>query len=211
MAADGNQAQKETNNSFGLPKATFKPLEPTGSSNWLKITAIIVVIVLIIGAGVVYWLFKRSSSSYNDFMAKMLRKQQVEQEQSIQGDLENTSDDLMENADKQAGDFIEDLRNKALNEAQSLLEEQNKGFVQEIGEPQGQYYVIIASYIDRDLAMDYGKKLLKQHPNITLISPAKGKHFYRLAIDQGATFQEASEKATVLKADYGDQLWVLKY
>jgi hypothetical protein len=215
MAADGNQAQKQTNNSFGLPKATFKPLEPTGSSNWLKITAIIVVIVLIIGAGVVYWLFKRSSSSYNDFMAKILKKQQVEQEQSIneslQGDLEDTPDDLMENANKQAGDFIEGLRNKELNEAQSLLEEQSKGFVQEVQVPQGQYYVIIASYIDRDLAMDYGKKLLKKHPNITLISPTKGKHFYRLAVEQAATFQEASEKATILKADYGDQLWVLKY
>jgi Sec-independent protein translocase protein TatA len=210
MAADGNQAQKETNNSFGLPRATFKPIEPTGSSNWLKITAIIVVIVLIIGAGVVYWLFKRSSSSYNDFMAKMLKKQ-VEQEQStnesLQGDLENASDDLMGNIDKQAGDFIEDLRNKD----QSLLEEPSKGFVQEIQAPQGQYYVIIASYIDRDLGMDYGKKLLKRHPYITLISPAKGKHFYRLAIDQGATFAAASEKVAALKADYGDQLWVLKY
>jgi Sec-independent protein translocase protein TatA len=204
MAADGNQAQKETNNSFGLPRATFKPIEPTGSSNWLKITAIIVVIVLIIGAGVVYWLFKRSSSSYNDFMAKMLKKQ-VEQEQStnesLQGDLETNPDNLMEDAEKQARDLKD----------QSLLEEPSKGFVQEIQAPQGQYYVIIASYIDRDLGMDYGKKLLKRHPYITLISPAKGKHFYRLAIDQGATFAAASEKVAALKADYGDQLWVLKY
>jgi hypothetical protein len=92
-----------------------------------------------------------------------------------------------------------------------LLEEPSKGFVQEIQAPQGQYYVIIASYIDRDLGMDYGKKLLKRHPYITLISPAKGKHFYRLAIDQGATFAAASEKVAALKADYGDQLWVLKY
>jgi hypothetical protein len=200
MAAEGNQNQKENSNSFGLPKATFKPIETTRSSNWLKITAIIAVIVLIIGAGVVYWLFKRSSSSYNDFISKNLKKQEEEQLAPVEPIEEDFADELLETTEQQAEGVIEDLRKEKFVQ----------GTIQEIQGPQGIYYVIIASYIDRDLAMDHAKKLIKQHPYVALLSPAKGKHFYRLAIEQGETVKEAQDKALALKGDYGD-LWVTKY
>lgn len=210
MAADGNQAQKENNNNFGLPKATFKPIEPTGSSNWLRITAIIAIMVLIIGAGVVYWLFKRSSSSYNDFISKTLKKQQLEEELIRDVSEEDLEDELLEAPEQQAIDFIEDFRKDELAQ-ENPSASTTKGAIAQIQHPQGLYYIIVASYIDKDLAMDYGKKLLKEHPYIALLAPTKGKHFYRLAIEQGATLEEAKYKAATLKADFGDQLWILKY
>ena len=103
MATQANQPQRETNNDFGLPKAEFKPIEPGGSNRWLKITAIIVGIVFIIGAGIVYWLFQRSSPTTNNFMSNTLKNYQ---------EVENFPDDELKETDKMSDDFIDNLKKK---------------------------------------------------------------------------------------------------
>ncbi len=204
MAVEGNKTQKESNNNFGLPKATLNPIEPRRSKKWLKITAIIAVMVLILGAGIVYWLFKTSSSLYNDFLAKALKKQTEETKPTSQ---DNLVEDITERLIKEAEDL--DRAKNAASDQEGLLNLDQRP-IPEISAPQGYYYVIVGSYIDKDLATDYAKKLPKQL-TLTLIAPPKGRHFFRLAIDQATSFEEAKQKADSLKEAYGEQLWVLKY
>ena len=221
MAPEGNQIQKENNNSFGLPKATFKPIEPNKSNTWLRITAIIAVIVILIGAGVIYWLFKRSSS--DSFMANALKNRQKEEiqhslDKELQ-DLDEVSDEFTEELATPSADFEEHLKQEATHQqAQAPLQDHHRakadaahGAIREVTAPQGCYYVVISSYIDKDLAMDYAKKLVKQGEQLTIIAPAQGKYFFRLAVDQKPTLQEASQRAAALKDTYGSNIWVLKY
>jgi hypothetical protein len=211
MAADG---QKGNHNNFGLPNTTFKPIEPSKTSNWLKITAIIVLMVLIMGAGMFYWLFTRSSSSYHDFVSKNLKKlstaieEQPLQNSYTQGELDQTGSGLAHHAGRD--NLTEFLPQEEVQTSQAIPSTKTRT-IKEIDAPQGVYHVIIASYIDRDLAMDYGKKLLQKQAYVALIAPSKQKYFYRLAIEQGATEKEALAKAAVLKETYGSQLWVMKY
>ena len=209
MATQANQPQREANNDFGLPKAEFKPI-PGGSNRWLKITATIVGIVLMIGVGIVYWLFQRSSPITNNFMPNTLKDYQ---------EAENFPDDELKETDEMSDDLIENLRSEESGTEKPAPEERTKlaeattevAPITRVNAPQGLYYIVVASYIDIDLAMDYAKQLAKQGAYVKLIEPQKGKHFFRVAIEQEATFQGASEKAEELKYSYGAQIWVLKY
>jgi len=85
------------------------------------------------------------------------------------------------------------------------------GEVRTITERTQRYYVIISSSIDGDLAMDLAKELAEQGNSPSIIPPYGDKIYYRLAIDDRGSFQEAQTRADELKADHGDGLWVLKY
>ena len=85
------------------------------------------------------------------------------------------------------------------------------GEVRTITERTSRYYIIISSSIDGDLAMDMGKKLAEAGKSPVIIPPYGGKIYYRLAVEDHATFNEAQSRADELKAEMGDGLWVLKY
>ncbi|MCC5930017.1 MAG: SPOR domain-containing protein [Cyclobacteriaceae bacterium] len=75
----------------------------------------------------------------------------------------------------------------------------------------GKYYIIIGSFIDVDLATDYGKKLAKDNVGSAILAPRGNAKFHRLAIADFASENEASAKAEELKAKYGPDVWVVKY
>ena len=85
------------------------------------------------------------------------------------------------------------------------------GEVRTITERTQRYYVIISSSIDGDLAMDLAQELAEQGNSPSIIPPYGDKIYYRLAIDDRGSFQEAQSRADELKTDLGDGLWVLKY
>jgi len=205
MATPANQPQKETNHDFGLPKTEFKPIAPRGSHKWLKITAIVMGIVLVVGVGVVYWLFQRSPSA-NNFIANTLKTHPKEI---------TPADEKPEELDDALSNFNDQelvTEKPEFNEpTQPVAIAPEPASIVRLSVPQGLYYVVVASYIDVDLAMDYAKQLVKKGVQVRIIEPTKGKHFFRVAIAQGNTFREASEKAEELKALYGKQVWVLRY
>lgn len=85
------------------------------------------------------------------------------------------------------------------------------GEVTQLSSPTGRYYVIIASFIDDDLAMDYGKKLAKQGVGTSLLYPKSEKGFYRLAVADFTSLKEATLKSEELKSTYGNDVWVIRY
>lgn len=205
-----DQSQQEANNNFGLPKAEFKPIEISKSNKWLKITATIVGIVLMVGVGVVYWLFQRSSPAAS-LTASQLKNSQEKplpvDEPAEFKEVHETSDDFVEHASSSERMDI----NTPLAEESAPKEYPEPAPITRVSAPQGLYHVVVASYIDLDLATDYAKQLIKQGAHVKILEPRKGKHFFYVAVEQGASFQEASEKAVELKPLYGAQTWVLRY
>jgi len=85
------------------------------------------------------------------------------------------------------------------------------GQVVQLSQPTGRYYVIIASFIDDDLAMDYGNKLAKQGVGSTILNPKTNKGFFRLAVADFVNLKDAALEAERLKSTYGQDVWVIKY
>lgn len=82
-----------------------------------------------------------------------------------------------------------------------------------ISSPTGRSYIIVASFVDEDLANDFGQKLLNEQGVGTIIIEPFGKTslLHRVAIADYANFQEAMIEVENYKTTYGPETWVLKY
>ncbi len=85
------------------------------------------------------------------------------------------------------------------------------GSISTINARSGLAHVIAGSFIDVDLARDYGNKLAGEGVSTTIIEPYGKVKYYRLSVANYATVGEALENVEQLKAKYGDNIWVLKY
>ena len=80
-----------------------------------------------------------------------------------------------------------------------------------ISERTGRYYIVIESFVDSDMAADYGNELVTNGFSTALLSPQGKRKFHRLTMGDFDSFVNAQEGANKLKAEFGDDLWVLKY
>jgi hypothetical protein len=85
------------------------------------------------------------------------------------------------------------------------------GTIESLSASTGRFYVIAASSIDGDLIMDEAKRKAAAGISTKIIPPFGKWKFYRLTISDFDTFALAQEKADETKADYGGQLWVMRY
>lgn len=218
MITNTDQPQQEKNEAFGLPQVEFKPIAARGRQ-WFKVTAIIVGIVLTVGAGVVYWFFYHPSTkdSAKDIIATAA--------EHVTGALTSEEDTMHHNTpskyqateqDAKTPQLIQELK---ASEGEANVKEFNasrpdrlrKGTMASINTAQGYYYIVLGSFIDEDLALDYAHRLMQKGVEIALISPPTGQYYFRVAIKQGKTFREANEEAKALKTVYGPNIWVMKY
>ena len=86
------------------------------------------------------------------------------------------------------------------------------GVVETITDATGNYYVIVSSSIDDDLAMDYALKLIReQGVDAKIVAHSTdGLSYYGVALGEYSTWEEASASSNSFSA-YSDQVWVLKY
>lgn len=217
MTTKNNQPQGAQNKDFGLPNTEFSPLE-SGGGPWLKITAIILGFVLIIGAGVIYRFFYYPSvtdapmethATYEAY-ANEVPEGNVDTAEhnapaAYQADKNNTTTSKFSEA-------VEEVSEKATKHLDpSNTTKPEKGTVTRVNTPQGCYYVVVGSFIDDDLAADYAYQLAQKGVHSMLLAPSRGKYFSRVAISKKHTFSDANEKAAALKAIYGTGIWVVKY
>jgi cell division protein FtsN len=81
-----------------------------------------------------------------------------------------------------------------------------------ISEPTGRSYVVVGSFVDDDLAMDYSQQLLAQGIGSRILSPTnRAPLMHRVAVADYDNFQQAMNEITLFRNKYGDQTWVLKY
>lgn len=73
------------------------------------------------------------------------------------------------------------------------------------------YYIVIASFVDEDLAMDYSQQLAAEEKSPTVI-PSFGRAITtRVAIAGYRSLNQAQNEIGNYKGEYGQDIWILKY
>ena len=97
-------------------------------------------------------------------------------------------------------------------EAEEIVEASTaEGTIETISSRTGKYYVVVASAIDGDLAMDYAKKLTGTGNNVKIISPFGNVLFHRVTIANHDTWAAAANNASSFKDQFGQGVWVIRY
>ena len=86
------------------------------------------------------------------------------------------------------------------------------GTVTTISERTGRSFVVVGSFFDADFAQDFGNQLAQNGVSSSVLAPADGRGFHRVAIEGFDTFDEAMSRADELRGgDYGEDVWALKF
>ena len=85
------------------------------------------------------------------------------------------------------------------------------GVISEISQPLDKYYLIVASFLDNDLAFDYAEKLILSGSNVIIIPPFSTSKLTRVALLEYETLDKANIGLDKYKDEFDEQLWVLKY
>jgi len=72
-------------------------------------------------------------------------------------------------------------------------------------------YIIIGSFVDEDLAMDFANKTVTGGSSVKIIRPYGKSKRYRVSIADYPTYGDAASQLDSYKGQYGDQVWALKY
>lgn len=162
---------------------------------------LIILALIIIIAGLGVWYF-----GYYKPEQKAIERARVEEQKKA---------DLQEQREAQ----VRAERERAALE-QAQLEEEARlaaeakpkiGTIETISSRTGRYYVVIASSIDEDLAMDHAKKLSKSGISTSIIEPFGSSKFHRIVVAKRDSWAAAQNEANALKEVYGDGVWVIKY
>lgn len=81
-----------------------------------------------------------------------------------------------------------------------------------ISQPTGRSYIVIASFVDEDMAMDFGNKMLNKGVGVKIIQPTgRSPLLHRVVVADFAVFREAMAEVKRFRSEYGEKSWVLKY
>lgn len=81
-----------------------------------------------------------------------------------------------------------------------------------ISEGTGRSYIVIASFVDADLAQDFSQKMVSQGVGVKIISPTnRSPLLHRVVVADFADFRQAMQEVEQFRAVYGDKAWVLKF
>ncbi|UXP31375.1 SPOR domain-containing protein [Reichenbachiella agarivorans] len=85
------------------------------------------------------------------------------------------------------------------------------GQIEKVSSKTGQSYVIIGSFIDEDLAMDYANKLSADGKGVKIIQPFGDSKRYRVSVADFPSYGDAASQLNSFKDEFGSQVWALKY
>ncbi|MEM8967635.1 MAG: SPOR domain-containing protein [Bacteroidota bacterium] len=84
--------------------------------------------------------------------------------------------------------------------------------IERVTAPTGRTFVVIASFVDYDLAMDFAQKMEADGIGSKILDPTqRAPLIHRVAIADFGTFAEGASNIDAFRAEYGDTAWVLKY
>ncbi len=209
----------ENNSGFGLPEVTMKPLaEATPPKQPVQRTPrrsqknsnTPMIIGLFLGALVIaaaIWWFMNKKKT-DDLVADTDVVEDVMEETTADGAEEITYD-----ADAVIDETVEEVSTteESVATTSSTISYSTRGRITNVTSRTGRAYIIAGSFIDVDLANDYGKKLARGGVNTKIISPEGGNKFFRLSVADYGSIAAAASNLNRLKTTYGDNLWVIKH
>ena len=87
----------------------------------------------------------------------------------------------------------------------------NPGTVNSLTDRTGNFYIVIGSFLDGDMAMDYATELSNEGKSPSIIPPFGKAVTHRVAIAGYASLAESQQAVGGFKAEYGEDIWILKY
>ena len=179
---------------------SYAARQESSNKTGIIIGILLALIIIIIGAW--YFVWERPAQQVE---AERIRQEQLAQQQA---DEEAERQRAAEAERKRAE---EEAARRAAEEEEAAAAEPETGTIETISARTGRYYVVVASAIDGDLAMDYAQKLADSGKNVKIIAPYGNVLYHRVTIQDLDSWAEASNVADELKAEYGDGVWVKKY
>jgi len=176
-------------------RAAYVPPEP--ESNTPKIVAVLIIVVLA-AAGIWYFGFYRPQAAAEQARIEAVNKLKADEAAKAAAKKRQEEQRL---AAEQKANQAADVDEIASEEATFTT----------ISEPTGRYYIVIESFVDSDMATDYGNELATKGFSTALLSPRGKRKFHRLTMGDFGSFVDGQEGANKLKAEFGEDLWVLKY
>lgn len=85
------------------------------------------------------------------------------------------------------------------------------GEITTISSSAGRYYIVVASFIDDDMAKDHANDLAAQGASVKIVEPFNARKYYRVSVADYGSRQDAINAIEQLKPQYGDDIWGLKY
>ncbi|MBU2916157.1 SPOR domain-containing protein [Reichenbachiella agariperforans] len=168
------------------------------SGGFTKIIVIGVVVIAVIAAGML-WLSGGPEGTEKKVakVEKPITKPKVKKEEPV----------AVEATPEPATEELESVSAKPELEAASAP----AGEIVRVTERTGVSYIVIASFIDDDLAMDYAKELSAEGKGVKVISPFGNAKRFRVSVADYSTYGDAASQLGSFKSEYGDQVWALKY
>ena len=87
----------------------------------------------------------------------------------------------------------------------------NPGTVNSLTARTGNAFIIIASFVDGDMAMDYANKLAGQGKSPSIIPPFGNAITHRVAISGYPSIAAAQNALGGFQGEFGQDIWILKY
>jgi cell division protein FtsN len=85
------------------------------------------------------------------------------------------------------------------------------GEVNALDQRTGKAYIIVASFVDGDLAADHASNLAGKGKSPYIIPPFNNGLYYRVAIAEFNTFDDATRNLENYKGEFGNDIWTLRY
>jgi hypothetical protein len=178
---------------FTRPATAAAEPPPRSPQTPFAIVAGIVVVLLAMG-GLVYWfvLKPNQEKARQELLAKQEQQRQEEERRAI---------------------AEEERRRREAAEAEAKVEvvKPTVGVIDTLTERSRRYYVVLASSIDADLIMDYAKRLSAQGTSTKILPPFNQLKFTRLTMGEYDSYASAQAAADAAKAEFGNNLWVIRY
>lgn len=163
---------------------------------------ILILVILLVAAGAYYFGIYRPQQK-----AELARIEQENREAEEARQAQAEAD--REEAERQRLEAQREAERRAAEE--EAAKQPQTGTFEKVSSRTGNYYVIVASSLDEDLATDYAKRLTQQGYNTKLLAPTGNNKFHRVAVSDFGTWADAQQKADELKGEYGDNVWVVKF
>ncbi|MEP2023070.1 MAG: SPOR domain-containing protein [Reichenbachiella sp.] len=106
---------------------------------------------------------------------------------------------------------VEKVEKPAVTKPKPQVASAQPGEIIRVTERSSRSYVIIGSFVDEDLAMDYATKLSGEGSGVKIIHPYGKAKRYRVSIADFSSYGDAASQLGSFKGQYGDEVWALQY
>ncbi|MEM6737436.1 MAG: SPOR domain-containing protein [Bacteroidota bacterium] len=188
--------------------------EDSSKGNFARTVIIGIVIFAVLG-GLFWWLAPMVTADDTDEeIAQITESEKPDQTkkpvESVETD--NSANTTDENeAEQQANNSPTSPPPKTVSSKRNTAVDTTPGEINRLTARSNNYYIVIASFLDEDLAMDYSQKLAAEEKSPTVI-PSFGRAITtRVAIMGYSSLSQAQNEIGNYKGEYGKDIWILKY